>query len=80
MRFQNVADVLYCMNGSDPLGRLNGTTYDTPASNTKGFILSANNGDFTVGETITGATSAATAKMIFQSGGVGGPILIQILS
>lgn len=34
MRFQNVADVIYCMNGVDPLGRLNGTTYDTPASTT----------------------------------------------
>jgi len=80
MRFQNVADVIYCMNGVDPLGRLNGTTYDTPASSTKWFILSANNGDFTVGETITGATSAATGKMIFQSGGVGWPLLIQVLT
>lgn len=80
MRFQNVADVIYCMNGSDPLGRLNGTTYDTPASSTKGFILSANNGNFTVGETITGGTSAATGTMIFQSGGIGGPILISVLT
>ena len=29
MRFYNVADVLYCMNGSDDMGQLSGTTYTT---------------------------------------------------
>jgi len=29
MRFINTNDNLYCMNGSDPYGKLNGTTYTT---------------------------------------------------
>ena len=29
MRFYNVADVLYCMNGVDDMGQLSGTTYTT---------------------------------------------------
>lgn len=31
MRFYNVADVLYCMNGSDDFWKLSGTTYTIPA-------------------------------------------------
>jgi len=31
MRFYNVADVLYCMNGSDDMGKLSWTTYSLPA-------------------------------------------------
>ena len=30
MRFYNVADVVYCMNGSDHMGKLSGTTYTHP--------------------------------------------------
>lgn len=30
MRFYNVADVLYCMNGADHMGKLSGTTYTHP--------------------------------------------------
>ena len=29
MSFTNVGDVIYCMNGSDLLGKLSGTTYST---------------------------------------------------
>lgn len=31
MRFYNIADVLYCMNGSDDMGKLSWTTYSLPA-------------------------------------------------
>lgn len=32
MCFVNVADVMYCMNGSDPFGKLSGTTYTVPSN------------------------------------------------
>lgn len=32
MSFLNIADVLYCMNGSDPFGKLSGTTYTQPST------------------------------------------------
>lgn len=32
MIFQNVADVIYCMNGSDYFGKLSGTTYTVPST------------------------------------------------
>lgn len=37
MFFQNVADVIYCMNGSDLFGKLNGTTYTTPSTGIANF-------------------------------------------
>ncbi len=32
MSFLNIADVLYCMNWSDPFGKLSGTTYTQPST------------------------------------------------
>lgn len=32
MTFTNIADVIYCMNGSDDFGKLTGTTYTTPST------------------------------------------------
>jgi len=32
MEFQNVEDVIYCMNGSDDFGKLSWTTYTTPST------------------------------------------------
>lgn len=32
MRFVNVADTMYCMNGTDPFGKLVGTTYSVPSN------------------------------------------------
>jgi hypothetical protein len=32
MSFTNIGDVLYCMNWSDPFGKLSGTTYTQPAT------------------------------------------------
>lgn len=32
MTFSNIADVIYCMNGSDDFGKLSGTTYSTPST------------------------------------------------
>jgi len=37
MFFQNVADVIYCMNGSDPFGMLSWTTYTTPSTGVNNF-------------------------------------------
>ena len=34
MIYQNIWDVIYCMNGSDLLGKLNGTTYTTVTAST----------------------------------------------
>jgi len=32
MSFTNVADTVYCLNGSDGLGLLSGTTYTVPST------------------------------------------------
>lgn len=40
MFFQNVADVIYCMNGSDNFGKLNWTTYTTPNTGVSNFAPS----------------------------------------
>lgn len=37
MVFQNVADVIYCMNGSDYFGKLSGTTYTVPSTGVANF-------------------------------------------
>lgn len=37
MWFENVWDVLYCMNGSDNYGKLSGTTYTTPTTGISNF-------------------------------------------
>jgi hypothetical protein len=37
MFFQNVGDVIYCMNGSDPFGKLSGTTYSQPSTGISNF-------------------------------------------
>lgn len=37
MFFQNVADVIYCMNGSDGMGKLSGTTYTVPSTGIASF-------------------------------------------
>jgi len=40
MSFVNVGDVIYCMNGSDGFGKLNGTTYTTPNTGIVSFAPS----------------------------------------
>lgn len=40
MFFQNVGDVIYCMNGSDDFGKLSWTTYTTPSTWIVGFAPS----------------------------------------
>lgn len=40
MFFQNVADVIYCMNGSDGMGKLSGTTYTVPSTGIASFAPS----------------------------------------
>ena len=40
MFFQNVWDVIYCMNGSDDFGKLSWTTYTTPSTWIVGFAPS----------------------------------------
>ena len=37
MRFKCAKDVVYCMNGSDLFGKLDGTTYTTPSTGIVGF-------------------------------------------
>lgn len=37
MFFQNIADVVYCMNGSDPFWKLSGTTYTVPSTGVANF-------------------------------------------
>jgi len=37
MTFQNVADVIYCMNWVDDFGKLSGTTYTTPSTGITNF-------------------------------------------
>lgn len=37
MFFQNIADVIYCMNGSDNFGKLSWTTYTTPSTGIASF-------------------------------------------
>lgn len=40
MTFSNVWDVIYCMNGSDPYWKLNGTTYTEPSTGIASFAPS----------------------------------------
>lgn len=40
MTFSNVWDVIYCMNGSNPFGKLNGTTYTEPNTGVASFAPS----------------------------------------
>ena len=40
MTFTNIADVIYCMNGSDDFGKLSGTTYTTPSTWVSNFAPS----------------------------------------
>lgn len=37
MSFTNIADVIYCMNGSDPFGKLSWTTYSVPSTGVSNF-------------------------------------------
>jgi len=37
MNFLNAADSIYCMNGADAFGKLNGSTYTNPATGIAGF-------------------------------------------
>lgn len=40
MFFQNIGDVIYCMNGSDNFGKLSWTTYTTPSTGISNFAPS----------------------------------------
>lgn len=77
MRFFNVSDVVYCMNGVDQFGKLNGSTYSLPTKVPKVFTLTSVSGNFTIGETVTGGTSGATGRV---SGLLNSPLFVGVLT
>ncbi len=77
MRFLNVADVVYCMNGSDVFWKLSNTTYSIPTTLPKALALTSVSGKFTKGETVTGWTSSATGKVLSDGNN---PLIIGVLT
>ncbi len=68
MFFQANADVVYCMNWSDPLWTLNGTTYTTYVAGLIGFLVTPISWTLAQNETVTWWTSSAQGRLRYKNG------------
>ena len=73
----------YCVNGADPALLYDGTTfYEITGVATKGLAYDALSSAFTVGQTVTGGTSGATAEIVkvIETTGTTGTLWIKVAS